>query len=108
MCISIQYFHFIYCAKWGACAGLTALGIVGPGGGYGQAAKVFNINQDTFIQIAKEDKNKGGVDSEDAKTLLDWANEYGVSVRGPEIHPNRSFGQNEHIHIGPVNHIAVK
>jgi len=95
--------------EWGASAGLTALGIVGPGGGYGQAAKAFNKNQDALIQLAKEAKNKGGVDSEDAKTLLDWANEYGVEPAldhtGAASH---GWKGKDHIRIGPVNHIKVR
>lgn len=29
-------------------------------------------------------------------------------VRGPEVHPDRSFGKYPHGHVGPVNHIPIK
>ena len=67
----------------------------------------FNANQDALIQIAKEAEKKG-VSQENAKTLLDWAEEYSLPARGPEVHPNRPYGQIPHIHIGPVDHILIK
>jgi RHS repeat-associated protein len=66
-------------------------------------------NQEAVIDLAKDAKNKGGVNPADAQTLLDWAKEYKVKpVRGPESHPNRPHGKTPHIHVGPVNHIPVK
>lgn len=42
------------------------------------------------------------------KAYKDLGKEAGVPVRGPESHPGRPMGQQEHIHVGPVNHIPVK
>jgi hypothetical protein len=67
----------------------------------------FDKNQDALIQLAKG-VQRSGISSRDAKTLLDWAKEYGVTARGPEMHTNRTFGQFIHIHIGPVDHIFIK
>lgn len=41
------------------------------------------------IELAKDAKKKGGISSEDANMLLDWADEYNVPNHGPEIHPNK-------------------
>jgi hypothetical protein len=42
--------------------------------------------------------------------LVEWGKEVGLgrNARGPESHPTRKFGKEEHIHIGPVNHLPVK
>jgi len=65
-------------------------------------------DQEALVDLAKEAKNKGGVSEEEAKTLVDWGKEVGFpGSRGPEAHPDRPFGQNPHIHVGPVNHIPV-
>jgi len=66
----------------------------------------FNVDQDALIQLAKDAKQVGGVTVDEAQTLLNWADEYGLPGRGPEIHPDRLFDI-WHIHIGPVNHIPV-
>ena len=44
----------------------------------------------------------------EANILLQWADEYNVPSRGPEVHPGRPMGQEAHIHIGNVNHIPVR
>jgi RHS repeat-associated protein len=67
----------------------------------------FNKDQDALIQLAKEYERKG-VTREEADILKRWGDEYGVPVRGPEVHPNRPYGKNPHIHVGPVDHIPVK
>jgi hypothetical protein len=65
-------------------------------------------NQATIalIELAKEAKRKGNLSREEAKTLIQWAKEYGVTGRGPEMHVKRIFNK-LHIHIGPVDHINV-
>lgn len=97
-------------------AGVSILGTVAPPlkGAKGvkvaeeliDASKVFTADQAALIDLAKAAK-RTGVSSEDAETLLKWADEYNVPGRGPEVHPNRPFGKNEHIHIGPVDHIFI-
>jgi len=68
----------------------------------------FGPNQQALVELAKEAK-RGGVTPEQARTLIDWAREYGVKpARGPEVHEGRPFGSRPHIHVGPVNHIPVK
>ena len=42
----------------------------------------------------------------DAETLLEWVKEYNLPAHGPERHMNRKF-KDEHIHIGPVDHIKI-
>lgn len=55
-----------------------------------------------------EGPKKGGVTVDEAKTLLDWAQEYGLPhSEGIEIHSRRRFNI-PHIRIGPENHIPVK
>ena len=46
------------------------------------------------------------MNAEDAQTLLEWAHECKVPAHGPERHLNRNF-TDEHIHIGPVDHIRI-
>ena len=68
----------------------------------GQVNKpVFNSNQRVVIQLAKEAKANGGITMQNARNLLQWANEYGISNHGPMIHPNRSgiWSYTEHIKI---------
>jgi RHS repeat-associated protein len=72
------------------------------------AGSPFSPNQDAVIQLAKQAKRTGGVTPDEAKILRGWADEYGLGFRGPEIHPERDFGSNPYIHIGPVDHIPVK
>jgi RHS repeat-associated protein len=69
--------------------------------------KKFNADQSALIDLAKEAQRKG-VSQKEANILRQWANELGVTSRGPEVHPNRPYGQNPHIHIGPIDHIWIK
>ena len=65
-------------------------------------------DQNAVVQLAKE--NKRGLSMDDAKTLIEWANEYNLPGRNviDMGHPGRSFvSSNPHAHIGPVNHIPV-
>lgn len=66
-------------------------------------------DQDAVIQLAKEAKAKGRISSNDAQTLLDWADEYNVPHHGPEAHPHRPepSSQTPHIHIGKTGHITI-
>jgi RHS repeat-associated protein len=77
-------------------------------GDSGQFSQRFSPDQDALIQLAKEAKRMGGVDVDEAEILEAWANEYGISFRGPEVHPNRPHGRIPHIHVGPVDHIPVR
>jgi len=52
-------------------------------------------------------KKKGGLSEDEANALIDLAKDAGVRARGPESHPDRPFGKNPHIHVGPVNHICI-
>jgi RHS repeat-associated protein len=67
----------------------------------------FDPDQNALIQLAKEAKRGGGVTLEEALALEEWADEYSVVFRGPEIHPTRRFNI-PHIHVGPVDHIPLK
>jgi SpoU rRNA methylase family enzyme len=73
------------------------------------ASKVFSPNQAALIELAKDAK-RTGVSMEDAKTLLQWADEYKVSPAldhtGINAHEWK-YGF-DHIRIGPINHIQVK
>lgn len=72
------------------------------------ATRVLRHSDDAaaLIDLAKQAK-RTGVSPTDAKTLLNWADEYKVKpAHGPEIHPNRNVDF-EHIHVGPVDHIPV-
>jgi hypothetical protein len=48
----------------------------------------FTLDHDALIQLA-ESAQRTGVDPTDARTLLDCADEYGLPLRGPGIHPTR-------------------
>ncbi len=99
------------CANFGTAGEIG--GVVGVGlglfDGETEAELAFTAEQDAVIQLAKDAKRSGGLTQGDAGTLREWAKEYGLPSRGPEIHPNRPgwAGENPHIHIGPVNHIPV-
>ncbi|MGC9025788.1 MAG: hypothetical protein ACP5NB_13340 [Chloroflexia bacterium] len=68
----------------------------------------FNPDQQALIDLARGAKQRGGVTVDEAKILLDWAQEYGLpSSKVIEVHPRRHFNI-PHIRIGPVNHIPVK
>jgi len=66
----------------------------------------FDENQSALLELAKENKN--GVTRSDAKILVDWANEYGISNHGPQVHIGRSgiWGVVEHIKIKNI-HIPI-
>jgi len=70
-----------------------------------KAAK-FTGDQTALLQMAKTAK-KTGATIDEAKILKEWAKEYNLPYRGPEIHPDRNYNK-PHIHIGPVNHIPIK
>ncbi len=76
-----------------------------PGTSQGQP---FDENQQAVVQLAK-DAARSGISEEDFSTLSDWADEYGLSSRGPEIHPDGDgwASENWHGHIGPINHIPI-
>jgi RHS repeat-associated protein len=59
-----------------------------------------------LIQLAKEAK-RTGASPEDAKTLLKWAEEYGVNPAHNHIGTDHWVG-GDHIRVGPVNHIPVR
>ncbi len=67
----------------------------------------FGPDQDAVIQLAKQAKRTGGVTEEEAKTLLDWAKEYGVKPAQNHIGSDHWVG-GDHIRVGPINHIPVK
>lgn len=99
------------CANFGTAGEVGAVLGVGLGlfDGETEAELAFTAEQDAVIQLAKDAKRTGGLTQGDAGTLREWAKEYGLPARGPEIHPNRPgwAGENPHLHIGPVNHIPV-
>ena len=72
-------------------------------------SKKHTPEQEALVELAKE-AAKNGANEEDAETLVEWGQEYGFpNSRGPESHPNRGEGgSQEHIHVGPINHIPVK
>jgi len=86
---------------------IPIIGDLGKVGKYGAKAAKFTADQQALIKLAKEAAQKGGVTLDEAKILKDWAKEYNLPFRGPEIHPNRNFNI-PHIHIGPVNHLPIK
>jgi len=90
-----------------AAAMIPIIGDLGKVGKYGAKAAKFTADQQALIKLAKEAAQKGGVTLDEAKILKDWAKEYNLPFRGPEIHPNRNFNI-PHIHIGPVNHLPIK
>jgi RHS repeat-associated protein len=75
----------------------------------GSAGQPFDQDQQALIQLAKEAKQLGGLDQQEAEILSDWADEYGLSGHGPAVHPGRSgFGGTvPHINVGPIKHIPV-
>jgi RHS repeat-associated protein len=90
--------------KAGGYSGLVTAVVI-PGEDIADALR-FTEDQDALIQLAKEAERTGGLTPEDAEALKEWAEEYGVTFRGPEIHPNRNFNV-PHVHIGPISHIPV-
>jgi RHS repeat-associated protein len=72
--------------------------------------KRFTPDQGALVEIAKEAERAGGVTKSEAEILVNWGKEvgFGDRARGPESHPNRPFGKEPHIHVGPVNHLPVR
>jgi len=68
--------------------------------------KMYTPDQQALIKLAKELKRKGMTEAE-ARQLEEWAREYGLRYKGPEVHPNRPYGRNPHSHLGPVGHIPI-
>lgn len=60
----------------------------------------FNPNQQALIELAKEIR-KSGANLDDARTMVKWANEYGINNHGPMIHTGRSgfWSETQHIKI---------
>ena len=65
----------------------------------------FTEDASALIDLARQSK-RSGLSEDNAKTLLEWAREYGLPSHGPEQHLNRNF-KDLHIHIGPVDHIKI-
>lgn len=66
--------------------------------------------QQVLNELANEPKLHGRANpicKNEASTLRQWADEYGVCSRGPEAHPKRPFGKHLHIHIGYVDHMSL-
>ena len=78
-------------------------GSIGGGGGSGTR---FNSNQSALVSIAKEGR-RNGFTPEEASTLKNWANEYGINFRMDGPHPGTNTNY-PHLHIGPINHIPIK
>ena len=85
------------------------------------AGKEFTPEQKALVEMAKKDKQKGGISAADMEAYKQLNAEAGAngftapgSVRGPEVHPPRSPqskpgpGQEPHGHVGPVDHIPIK
>ncbi|MEK7449365.1 MAG: RHS repeat-associated core domain-containing protein, partial [Planctomycetota bacterium] len=68
--------------------------------------KRFTPDQDALIQLAKEVERRG-VTKEEASTLLEWAEEYGVKPALDHIGTTHWSG-GPHIRIGPVSHIPIR
>ena len=64
----------------------------------------FSDDASALIDLSRHSRK--GVSETDAETLLEWAKEYNLPAHGPERHMNRKF-KDEHIHIGPVDHIKI-
>jgi len=89
-------------AKFGMWGGFSGGGGGGSAAG-GEGAR-FNGDQAALIDLAKEGQ-RTGVTPGEANTLMQWAQEYGVSFRN-DIGTTHWI-RGDHIHIGPVNHIRV-
>ena len=71
-------------------------------------SKRHTPDQRAAVELAKEARRRGGLSQDEAEALVDMAKETGLEARGPESHPGRPYGQEPHIHVGPINHIPVK
>ena len=97
---------------------LTALGLdvvgafipfatgLGKGFKVGKKALKFTADQDALIKLGKEAARKGATKDE-AKILLEWAEEYGVKPALDHTTPPWHW-RGPHIGIGPERHIPVK
>jgi hypothetical protein len=93
---------------------VITFGAMGVGGGAGgcaaggclRGAGEFNANQRALIELAKEAR-RTGVDLEDARTLLQWAEKYGVQPALDHTVPPLHWRGRPHIRVGPINHIRV-
>lgn len=71
--------------------------------------KSYDPDQQALIQLAKDAKRRGGLPQDEANTLADWADEFGLPGHGPMTHPRPGWsGTNIHINIGPIKHILVR
>ena len=81
-------------------------------------SKVFSKAKQDLVEMAKQDKKAGGMTKADFQAYKDLNNELPdpftttgkkPQIHGPEFHPNRGSvtSQQEHVHIGPVNHIPI-
>jgi hypothetical protein len=73
--------------------------------------KPFSEEKRALVDMAKKDK-KTGITQEDLEAYDELNSELpdpfpDDQIRGPEIHPDRPYGQNPHGHVGPVNHIPI-
>ncbi|WP_374030169.1 RHS repeat domain-containing protein [Bdellovibrio bacteriovorus] len=74
------------------------------GGGGRPIGGGFNTNQRALIDLAKRAQHTG-LTKEQGEIMRTWSKELNIPFRGPEVHPGRTFGQEPHFHIGPINHI---
>jgi RHS repeat-associated protein len=90
---------------------LDVLGAAVPyGSGFGKAyraAKHYSDDAAALIDLAKKAKRRGGLSQDEAKILLEWANEYGVEPALDHTGTDHWVG-GDHIRIGPINHIPVR
>lgn len=78
-------------------------------GSIGPFGKSYDPDQQALIQLAKEAKRRGGLSQNEANTLADWADEFGLPGHGPMTHPRPGWsGSNVHINIGSIKHILVR
>jgi len=68
-------------------------------------SKMFNPDQASLIELAKDAK-RTGISSEDADTLLQWSNEYNI-IPTLDHRGTTHWAGGDHIRIGPINHIPV-
>ncbi len=96
----------------GGAGGGGSGGIGGKGGGAGPGSSAtcrsFTPDQRAVVSLAKDAQARGGLTNSEAQILNQFANEYRVPFRGPEIHPGRPYGQFPHFNVGPINHIPLK
>jgi RHS repeat-associated protein len=64
----------------------------------------FDPDQEALIDLLQQLRR--GITLGDANTLLDWADEYGLSGRIDPRHGTSSMGP--HLHLGPISHVPIK